>query len=169
MPAPSSATTPGATAALQRMLELKPGLASFTRASYDAELHGDLAGARVGARAGARDDRRAAGEAFCRTYLGALAFSTGDLDEAARSTPPGLRGGAGRSGAAARPGPRARGARGRATAAVEAFRAVVDASRCRSTSSSSASTWSRMGRDDEADAAVRARGDGARGSSRRAG
>ena len=36
----------GATEALQRMLELKPGIASFTRASYDAELHGDVAGAR---------------------------------------------------------------------------------------------------------------------------
>lgn len=31
----------GATEALQRMLELRPGLASFTRASYEAELHGD--------------------------------------------------------------------------------------------------------------------------------
>ena len=82
---------PGATAALRRMLELAPGIASFSRASYDAELHGDVAGARSAleqalAAAGTDSD-----EAFCRTYLGALAFSTGDLDEAADQYASGLR------------------------------------------------------------------------------
>lgn len=73
---------PGATTAVDRMLELRPGLASFTRASYDAELHGDLDQARsaleqaLGLTTGGGD------EAYCRTYLGQLAFSQGDLEEA---------------------------------------------------------------------------------------
>src|SRR5207302_1823828 len=36
---------PAATAAVQRMLDLKPGIDSFSRASYDREIHGDPAGA----------------------------------------------------------------------------------------------------------------------------
>ncbi len=73
---------PGATEALGRMLDLRPGLTSFTRASYDAEIHGDITRARsaleqaLGLTTGGSD------EAFCRAYLGQLAFSQGDLDEA---------------------------------------------------------------------------------------
>ena len=116
----------GATEALQRMLALKPGLASFTRASYDAELHGDLAGARSALEQALATTDGGAGEAFCRTHLGGLAFAAGDLEEAAAQYAAGLE---------AVPGDpalllgRARvlAARGQTTAAVEAFRSVVAA------------------------------------------
>jgi tetratricopeptide (TPR) repeat protein len=116
----------GAAEALQRMLALKPGLASFTRASYDAELHGDLAGARSALEQALATTDGGAGEAFCRTHLGGLAFAAGDLEEAAAQYAAGLE---------AVPGDpalllgRARvlAARGQTTAAVEAFRSVVAA------------------------------------------
>lgn len=80
----------GATDAVRRMLDLKPGVASFTRASYDAELRGDTATA-VAALEQALDIASSpSDEAFCRTYLGQLAWSTGDLDEAERHYTAGL-------------------------------------------------------------------------------
>ena len=115
----------GASEAVQRMLALKPGIASFTRASYDAELHGDLAAARSALQQalGLADG---AAEAYCRTYLGALAFSVGDLDEAEAQFTEGLK---------TTPGEptlvlgqaRVRAARGDVDAAVESYQAVVDA------------------------------------------
>jgi tetratricopeptide (TPR) repeat protein len=80
----------GAAEALQRMLALKPGLASFTRASYDAELHGDLAAARSAMEQALATTDGGPGEAFCRASLGDLAFSAGDLDEAAAQYAAGL-------------------------------------------------------------------------------
>src|SRR5207244_5887992 len=75
---------PAATAAVQRMLDLKPGIDSFSRASYDREIHGDPAGA-VSALQDALDSAfTPADMAFCRYYLGELAFNSGDLAEAAR-------------------------------------------------------------------------------------
>jgi tetratricopeptide (TPR) repeat protein len=117
---------PGATEALGRMLALNPGLASFTRASYDAELHGDLPAARAALEQALDSTQGGAAEAFCRTYLGALAFSTGDLDEAEAQYAAGLDA---RPGDAALMLGRARvlTARGQWAAAEEAFRAVVDA------------------------------------------
>lgn len=115
---------PGATAALQRMLDVKPGVASFTRASYDAELRGDLATARA-ALEQALETASGSSEAFIRTYLGALAFSVGDLDEAAAQYTAGLakdpidpvlRLGQARIAAA----------RGEVEAALSAFQSVVD-------------------------------------------
>lgn len=73
----------GATAAVQRMLDLRPGVAAFTRASYDLELHGDLDGARIALDRALADAVSPDETAFCRYYLGELAFNTGDLDEAA--------------------------------------------------------------------------------------
>jgi tetratricopeptide (TPR) repeat protein len=116
----------GATDALQRMLELQPGIASFTRASYDAELHGDLVNARSALDQALALAPDPAGQAWCRTHLGMLAFSTGDLVEADRQFTAGL---------AATPGDpeqllgqaRVLAARGEAEAAVTAFRSVVDA------------------------------------------
>lgn len=81
---------PGATAAVQQMLALKPGIASFTRASYDFELHGDIPNARSAleqALAFARDPGTAA---FIVYYLGQLAFTNGDLDGAASQFAAGL-------------------------------------------------------------------------------
>nr|BFE87281.1 hypothetical protein GCM10020093_098820 [Planobispora longispora] len=65
--------------AIDRMMELRPGVASFTRAAYAAELRGDRAGAR-------RMLDRALGDAFslddvayCHYSLGELALHSGDL------------------------------------------------------------------------------------------
>lgn len=71
-----------ATAAIQKMLDLKPGIPSFTRASYDFEIHGRLDDAQAALEL-ARDGATATSDiAFIQTYLGALAFSQGDLDGA---------------------------------------------------------------------------------------
>lgn len=73
---------PGATQAIQRMLDLKPGLAAFTRASYNLELHGNVDGARSALEQALAAAYQAPDVAFCRTYLGQLSFSQGDLDGA---------------------------------------------------------------------------------------
>ncbi|MDQ3506162.1 MAG: hypothetical protein M3446_10755 [Actinomycetota bacterium] len=73
---------PGATAAVQQMLALKPGIASFTRASYDFELHGDIPNARSALEQSLEFARDPGTEAFIIYYLGQLAFTNGDLDEA---------------------------------------------------------------------------------------
>jgi len=117
---------PGATEALDRMLELKPGIASFTRASYDAELHGDLVNARSALEQALAAASGGSDEAYCRAYLGALAFAQGDLEEAGRQYTEGL---------AADPGEptlllgmaRVDAARGDVDRAVTGFQAVVDA------------------------------------------
>jgi tetratricopeptide (TPR) repeat protein len=71
-----------ATAALQRMLDLRPGVAAFTRASYHYELRGRTAEARA-ALTRALESAGAPEEiAFCRYYLGELAFNSGRLDDA---------------------------------------------------------------------------------------
>ncbi|GIE92458.1 tetratricopeptide repeat protein [Actinoplanes regularis] len=73
----------GATGAVQRMLDLRPGLAAYARASYDLELRGRLTEAddlMRRALAGAVDPHDVA---FCRVQLGDLAFGRGDLDAAA--------------------------------------------------------------------------------------
>ncbi|WP_052091438.1 tetratricopeptide repeat protein [Modestobacter caceresii] len=116
---------PGATEAVDRMLDLKPGIASFTRASYDAELHGDLAGARTALEQALAMAQSPDAEAFSRTYLGALAFSTGDLQAAAEQFTAGL---------AAAPGEptlllgqaRVLAARSEVEPALDAYQAVVD-------------------------------------------
>lgn len=74
---------PGATAAVQRGLELKPGVSVFTRASYDLEIHGRPADAATALRRALDDSTGPADVAFCRYYLGELAFNDGRLDEAA--------------------------------------------------------------------------------------
>ena len=117
---------PGATAALTRMLELQPGIAAFTRASYDAELHGDTPDAVAALEQALAVASTPADEAFCRTYLGALAFSQGDLDEAERQFTAGLAETPGAAGLLLGQA-RVLAARGREDAAVEAFRAVVTA------------------------------------------
>lgn len=73
----------GATAAVQQMLDTDPGVSAFTRASYDLELHGRTDEARHALQLALRDSRSPANIAFCRYYLGELAFNEGDLDEAA--------------------------------------------------------------------------------------
>ena len=69
-----------ARAALQQLLDLKPGLPAYSRTSYLRELHGDLVGAERAMRqartAGASD---ASDVAAITTFLGDLALRNGDL------------------------------------------------------------------------------------------
>ena len=81
---------PAASAAVQRMLDLKPGVDSFSRASYDLEIHGDTAGALGVLREALSSAYSSTDIAFCRYYLGELAFNTGDMAEAARQYEAGL-------------------------------------------------------------------------------
>jgi len=79
-----------ATAAVQQMLDVRPGLAAFTRASYDLELHGRPDEARAAMEralgvAASPDD-----VAFCRYFLGELAWNAGRVDEAAAQYERGL-------------------------------------------------------------------------------
>jgi tetratricopeptide (TPR) repeat protein len=64
------------------MVDVKPDLASYARASYARELQGDLAGARADMQlaldaAGTPEDR-----AFAASQLGDLSFNSGDLADA---------------------------------------------------------------------------------------
>jgi tetratricopeptide (TPR) repeat protein len=74
---------PGAaTSAVQRMLDLRPGLAAYARASYDLEQHGRLAEAESLMRRALEAAVDPADIAFCRYQLGELAWQTGRLDAA---------------------------------------------------------------------------------------
>ena len=72
-----------ATAAIQHMLDLRPGLAAYARASYDLELQGRLAAASALMRRALRDAVDPADIAFCRYQIGELAWRTGRLADAA--------------------------------------------------------------------------------------
>lgn len=72
-----------ATAAVQRALDLRPGVPTFTRASYDLEIHGRPAEAAAALRRALDDAAGPADIGFCRYHLGELAFDGGDLAEAA--------------------------------------------------------------------------------------
>lgn len=80
----------GATAAAQRMLDLSPGVSSFTRASYDLELHGRTDAARTVLQKALDDSTDPLDIAFCHTYLGQLAFNLGDLAGAEKEYSAGL-------------------------------------------------------------------------------
>jgi tetratricopeptide (TPR) repeat protein len=81
---------PGATGAAQRMLDLAPGVSSFTRASYDLELGGRTDDARIVLQRALNESTDPADVAFCRVYLSQLAFGLGDLDTAERDAQAGL-------------------------------------------------------------------------------
>jgi tetratricopeptide (TPR) repeat protein len=67
-----------ARAATDRMLDLRPGVDSFARASYQRELRGDVAGAREAMQRAADDASSPADVAFAQYYLGELAWNSGD-------------------------------------------------------------------------------------------
>ncbi|MFD0519419.1 tetratricopeptide repeat protein [Paractinoplanes durhamensis] len=73
---------PGATDAVQHMLDTRPGLAAYARASYDLELRGKLTEAENLMRRALTDAVDPHDAAFCRTQLGDLAFGRGDLRSA---------------------------------------------------------------------------------------
>lgn len=72
----------GATSAVQHMLDLKPGLAAYSRASYDFELHGNYPQAELFMQRALSDSVAPADIAFCRYQLGELYWQTGNLAEA---------------------------------------------------------------------------------------
>jgi tetratricopeptide (TPR) repeat protein len=67
----------GADAAVQKMLDLQPGLASFTRASYAFEQRGRTTQARDSMTRALDEASAPADVAFCRYYLGELEFNSG--------------------------------------------------------------------------------------------
>ena len=73
----------GATDAVQHMLDTRPGLAAYARASYDLELRGKLDPAEALMRRALADAVDPHDAAFCHTQLGDLAFGRGDLRSAA--------------------------------------------------------------------------------------
>jgi tetratricopeptide (TPR) repeat protein len=72
----------GATGAVQHMLDLRPGLAALTRASYDLEQHGRLAEAQTLMTQALQDAVDPSDVAFCRYQLGELAWQDGRLADA---------------------------------------------------------------------------------------
>jgi len=71
-----------ATEAIQHMLDLRPGLAAYARASYDLEQQGRLGDAVALMRRALGDAVDPADIAFCRYQLGELAWRAGRLDDA---------------------------------------------------------------------------------------
>jgi tetratricopeptide (TPR) repeat protein len=112
--------------AAQRLLDLRPGVDSFTRASYQLELRGDVAGARASMQRAADDASSAADRAFALYFLGELASNNGDAagarqsyDAAAAADPTYLPARAGQA--------RSLAASGDPTAALAVYRALVEA------------------------------------------
>jgi tetratricopeptide (TPR) repeat protein len=73
----------GAEKTVQKMVDLQPGLASFTRASYVLEQRGDTTGAREMLKRALAESSDPADLAFCRYYLGELDFNSGNPKAAA--------------------------------------------------------------------------------------
>ena len=71
-----------ATSAVQHMLDLRPGLAAYARASYDLEQHGRLAQAESLMHRALDAAVDPADIAFCRYQLGELYWQTGRLNAA---------------------------------------------------------------------------------------
>jgi tetratricopeptide (TPR) repeat protein len=69
---------PAAERAVQKMLDLQPGLSSFSRASYAFEEKGQVPAARNAMQQALADSTDPADIAFCRYYLGELDFNDGD-------------------------------------------------------------------------------------------
>ncbi|MGP3954653.1 tetratricopeptide repeat protein [Nonomuraea sp. 3N208] len=69
----------GAERAVAKMLDLRPGVAAFARASYAAELRGDQDKAREYLEYAHKDAWLPADLAYARYYLGELALHEGDL------------------------------------------------------------------------------------------
>ena len=69
---------------LQQLLDLRPGVDAFTRASYAQELRGDTAGARAALQQALALASAPADRAFAHHYLGELAWAAGDPATAGR-------------------------------------------------------------------------------------
>ncbi len=82
--------TEAATAAVEDMLGVEPGLPAFSRASYDLELHGRVDDARAAMQRALSSAISPEDVAFCRYYLGELAWNNGDVAGAAEHYAAGL-------------------------------------------------------------------------------
>jgi tetratricopeptide (TPR) repeat protein len=82
--------TAAATGSVQRLLDLRPGLSAYARASYDLEQRGRVEQATELMRAALAAAVDPHDIAFCRNQLGDLAFATGDLATADREYAAGL-------------------------------------------------------------------------------
>ncbi|MCW2614582.1 MAG: Tetratricopeptide repeat-containing protein [Frankiales bacterium] len=76
--------------AVQQLLDLRPGVDGYTRASYAFELRGDVVRARELLEQAAREAAAPADVAFAQFYLGELAWSSGDLEGARTAYEAGL-------------------------------------------------------------------------------
>ena len=76
---------------LQRMVDLRPDVASFTRVSYYRDLTGDTEVARAALEQAGRFAFSPEDSAFVEQYLGELAFNEGDVEQAATHFEAGLR------------------------------------------------------------------------------
>jgi len=76
---------------LQEMVDLRPGVASFTRVSYTYELRGDLEGANYALDRALAISADPSDASFSLFHLGELAFNSGDYDLAAQHFGEGLR------------------------------------------------------------------------------
>lgn len=76
--------------AVQQLLDLRPGVDGYTRASYAFELRGDVVRARELLEQAAREAAAPADVAFAQFYLGELAWSSGDLEGARTAYEEGL-------------------------------------------------------------------------------
>lgn len=79
-----------ATSAVQRMLDLRPGLPAYARAAYDFEQHGHLDEARALWMRALADATGPAEIAYVRQQLGDLAWNSGDIATASREYDVGL-------------------------------------------------------------------------------
>ena len=77
--------------ALQRMVDLKPGVPSLTRVSYAWELRGELEGARQALDRAADMAVTPADASYALLYQGELAWNVGDVDGAEKAYAEGLR------------------------------------------------------------------------------
>ncbi|MDT7571103.1 MAG: hypothetical protein QOE05_1277, partial [Actinomycetota bacterium] len=66
-----------AVVAVQKMLDLRPGVDSFSRGSYQRELRGDVPGAGELLQRALTDASSSSDKAFCLYYLGELAWNNG--------------------------------------------------------------------------------------------
>jgi tetratricopeptide (TPR) repeat protein len=73
---------PQARDAVQRMVDVAPGVSSFTRAAYDFEEHGQVSQAHDAVTRALADATDPSDIASCRYNLGELAFANGDLSGA---------------------------------------------------------------------------------------
>jgi tetratricopeptide (TPR) repeat protein len=79
-----------ATEAIGHMLDLRPGLAGYARASYDLEQRGRIVAAQELMQQALESAVDPADMAFCRYQLGELAWQSGKLDDAERQYAAGL-------------------------------------------------------------------------------